>query len=241
MFPPVARFLPSSLIEWEGEVAAVACLQGCNLRCPFCHSYKFIPGGEPEARVDPHEILSHFLSSDGFLDGLVVSGGEPTVHAGLADFLRFFKENGIRVKLDTNGTNPGLLRSLLDEGLADYVAMDVKAPLDGPYSKAAGREIDPAVLRESVELLKGAGVGYEFRTTVVPAFLALEELKLVAEAVSGAEKWFLQQFEPADCLDPEMGKVEPYSPEKLREFAREVGGRVRSCRIRGELAEYGTG
>ena len=84
-------------------------------------------------------------------------------------------------------------------------------------------------------------MGYEFRTTVVPAFLGLDELRRIGEAVSGAEAWFLQQFEPSDCLDPALRKVEPYSPERLREFAREVGGRVRSCRVRGEMAEYGNG
>ena len=240
-FPPVAFFLRSSLIEWEGELSAVACLQGCNLRCPMCHSHRFLRVCEPEARADAEEIVSHVLSSDGFLDGLVVSGGEPTIHAGLPEFLGLFRENGIRVKLDTNGTNPRLLRSLIDESLADYVAMDLKAPLDGAYSTAAGKELDPGVIRQSIALLKEGRVEYEFRTTVVPALLGLEGLRRMGEAVSGAERWFLQQFEPADCLDPEFRKVEPYAPEKLREFAKEVGGHVRSCRVRGELADYGSG
>ncbi len=241
MLPPIASFLPSSLIEWEGELAAVACLQGCNLRCPMCHSHKFVPVGEPEEPVDPDEVVSHILSSNGFLDGLVVSGGEPTIHAGLPQFLRHLKENDIRVKLDTNGTNPRLLRSLIEEGLVEHVAMDVKAPLNGTYSKAAGRELDPGPVRESIEILKEGRATYEFRTTVVPAFLGLEELHDIGEAISGAGKWFLQQFDRKDCLDPEMEKVDPYTPEKLHEFARDVGKHVRSCRIRGEMADYGGG
>lgn len=235
MLPPIRGFIESSLIEWEGMVASVVILQGCNLCCPFCHSHNLISLDMPREVVPLEEILDFLQKRRDWVDGVVVSGGEPSVHPELPEFLAAFKSRGLAVKLDTNGTAPGMLSDLVDMGLVDYLAMDLKAPLNQEaYNAAAGREVDFAGVQRSIELILRERVDYEFRTTVCPAFVRLDDLPGMAEAIAGARRYILQQYVPETALLRELRAVTPYPKGQLIEASRALEGTVRRCYLRGE-------
>jgi pyruvate formate lyase activating enzyme len=180
-------------------------------------------------------VLEFLERRRSWVDGVVVSGGEPTVHPELPEFLAAFKSQGLDVKLDTNGTSPGMLSDLIDMGLVDYLAMDLKAPLSADrYSPAAGGRIELAAVKRSVEILLRERVDYEFRTTVCPAFVRLEDLPEMASAIAGARRYVLQQFVPETALDPALRLVTPYPKAQLLEAAGSLQPRVRRCYLRGE-------
>jgi len=237
VLPPVRGFIESSLIEWEGQVSSVVALQGCNLNCPFCHSAHLIPRRMPPETVPLQEILAFLEGRRAWVDGVVVSGGEPTVHPELPEFLAAFKGLGLGVKLDTNGTAPGMLSDLIDMGLVDCVAMDLKAPLSAKrYARATGGAVDLEAVKRSVRLLLRGRVEYEFRTTACPAFVRLEDLPEMARAISGARRYILQQFVPETARNPELRAVRPYPAEQLAAAARALEGVVAACSLRGQPA-----
>ena len=235
MLPPIRGFIESSLIEWEGMVCSVVILQGCNLCCPFCHSHHLISREMPREVVPLEDVLNFLHNRKGWTDGVVVSGGEPTVHPELPEFLAAFKSRGLAVKLDTNGTAPGMLTDLLDMGLVDYVAMDLKAPLvPERYTPACGGRVEVAAVQSSVKLLLRHKVDYEFRTTVCPAFVTLADLPEMANAIRGARRYILQQFVPETALGSETRSVQAYPKEALLEAAASLQGVVQRCYVRGE-------
>jgi pyruvate formate lyase activating enzyme len=170
----------------------------------------------------------------GLVDGVAISGGEPTLQADLPSFLRRVQARGLDAKLDTNGYHPDVLAALLDEGLVNYVAMDVKAPPE-KYPLLAGRaDLDVARVERSIELLRNSGVAYEFRTTVVPGFLAEEDVEEIARWIAGAKRYVLQQFRPLNTLDPDLETVHPYPRGRLQEMAGRAERWVKQVVIRGE-------
>ncbi len=196
-----------SLLDYPGKVAAVAWTVGCNLRCPYCYNAELVlpEVGEDLPRVPWEEIFTVLRERVGFLDGVVVTGGEPTLNVDLPVFLRELKALGFLIKLDTNGTHPDVLRSLLDERLVDYVALDVKAPFaryheftgllfpDHGRSTSEGMSDLVARIRESIAVIRGRAPDYEFRTTVAPG-LAREDLIAIAGEIRGARRYALQPF-----------------------------------------------
>ena len=196
-----------SLCDFPGRAAAVVFTQGCNFRCPFCHNGSLIPTDAAGA-LDEAELLAFLERRRGQLDGVVVSGGEPTLQSDLEEFLRRVKRLGFEVKLDTNGSRPDTLRRLLRQALVDYVAMDVKAPL-AAYERLAGRPVDAAALRESIALIAGSGVAHEFRTTVVPELLADAELAALRAELPPGSPHRCQPFRAAAALDPALRQAEP--------------------------------
>lgn len=231
--PPLCGFIETTLIDWEGVVAAEVFLCGCNLRCPFCHSAHIVFG-----RVEPmswEQIETSIVERINWIDGVVISGGEPTLHGNaLVELCRRFKEKGLSIKLDTNGTNPELLRDLHKKGLLDFIALDFKAPLDERYSIAVGVEIDTGTIEDTLFwLLKDDGPSYEIRTTVVPRLHDLKTLKEMAHQIKGAADWVLQNFNPKNgCLNPEWEKEKPYPLTELRRWAEHLSG-ITPCRVRG--------
>lgn len=235
MIPPIRGFIESSLIEWPGRVASVLCLQGCNLACPFCHSGQLVSHQPPVESVPLEGVLAFLEDRRGWVDGVVVSGGEPTIHPGLPEMLQRLKAAGVGVKLDTNGTAPEMLSRLLDARLVDFVAMDLKAPLSAArYAAAAGGEVDVEAVRASAALLLAGRAGYEFRTTVCPAFVSLEDLEAMAESVAGARRYVLQQFVPATAMSPALHSVRPYPRQELIAAAAAMRAHVAECFLRGE-------
>ena len=239
-YPPIAEFIPSSMIDWDGRIASVVVLQGCNCRCPCCHSGKFVPPGAPEREVPWDVVEGHFVANEGWIDGVVVSGGEPTIHAGLAGLLEALRGLGLPVKLDTNGSTPRRLRELVEAGLVEHVAMDVKAPLDpDAYARATGLPAERAAalleaVRESIEYLRTGPVSCELRTTLAPGvFTGDAELERLAAELSWTGRWYLQGFRPVDCLDPLMERHPATDPARLERNAACLHGLAPGCRARG--------
>jgi pyruvate formate lyase activating enzyme len=230
--PPIAGYHPSTLIDWPGRLAAIVFLPQCNLRCRFCHASSMLA---PSQEAIPLEaILEHMASQRGWLDGVVICGGEPTVWPTLGGLCEKFRRAGLAVKLDTNGTHPDRLAELVRGGLVDAVAMDLKAPLDARYPAVCGDNADLHAIGRSIDLLMGGPVEYEFRTTVCPAFLDAPEIHAIGTRVAGARRWVLQRFEPAHALDPSLRDVQPYDLPKMEDLAA-IGRRyVARCLVRGQ-------
>ena len=203
----------TSLIDYPNKVASVLFTPGCNLRCPFCHNWRIVVDPKPpflqEAMV--FEILE---GRKKYVDAVVVTGGEPTMHKELPKFLAKLKARGFMVKLDTNGFYPEVLEECLP--YVDYVAMDVKTSLE-KYAQLGAK--DTAGLMRTVEILKTGKVAYEFRTTVVPELVTAEDVTCIGEIVKGAKTHAFQQFVPQDTLDKKFESLKPYAPETISEFA----------------------
>jgi pyruvate formate lyase activating enzyme len=231
----IIGFIKTSLLDWDGHVVAVIYLPGCNFRCPFCHNQEVVlsPGSMEEVPFE--EVEEYVRANSEFLDGIVVTGGEPTIHPDLPDLLSRLKALGTKVKLDTNGTNPDMLGDVLEAGLVDYVAMDIKAPLDGQYDDLAGVPVPLDRVKRSIELLRTSGVDYEFRTTVVPILLTPGDVERIAAYIGGAKKFAIQQFRPGSTLDPNLAAVKPYPQGTVLSMAECAKQYVRKVVIRGDV------
>lgn len=196
-----------SLSDFPGKIAAVVFTQGCNFRCPYCHNGPLITQHVPNDLLIPEEEFFRFLNIRGRqLDAVVVSGGEPTIQPGLSAFLRRIKGMGLLAKLDTNGSNPKVLRNLLKKELLDYIAMDVKAPLH-IYNCLTGT-VTPVIrqIQESIVLVSESGIDHEFRTTVVELLLWPEDIRSIQELIPPGSTHRLQDFCPEHALDPALRK-----------------------------------
>jgi pyruvate formate lyase activating enzyme len=204
------------MLDWPGRLSATVFLGGCDFRCPFCHNEALV--SVPDASADWNILLAHLEAKRHWLDGVVITGGEPTLDPGLPEMLRTFARMEIPVKLDTNGNHPDVLRSLLSEGLISYVALDIKTPF-ARYAALTGVAESGANVAESVEIIIDSGVAHEFRTTVYPGAVSLEDLEDIARAVEGGDRYALQQFVPTTTLDPRASAVLPFNPDALHETA----------------------
>ncbi len=226
--PPVKGFLETSFVDWRGQISAVVFLPGCNFSCPYCHNYTLVtdPDGLETFALD--EVLDRLRPFAGWIDGVVVSGGEPTLHPGLAGLLAAIKAEGFAVKLDTNGHRPGVLKDLARRGLVDMVAMDVKAPLEPlAYRRAAGRPVDLERVRASLEFLKASGLAHELRTTVWPDWHGEAELGAMARDLAGCQCWTLQALNPDNAWDRSaLGPGRAYAAEELARLQRQIANPV---------------
>jgi pyruvate formate lyase activating enzyme len=218
----LAGLRPCSFIDYPGRLAAVVFTHGCNLRCRYCHNPGLV-AGPPPRRVEAGEVLSLLAARRGRLDGLVVTGGEPTLHPRLPRFLAAVKEQGFLVKLDTNGTGPAALALLLRQGLVDFVAIDLKAAPEAATDLCGSAE-QPAAARRCLDLVLAAGVEHEVRTTVAAPLHTPAHLASLAALAAGARRWCLQRFRPGGHLDPEA-ELRPPPPELLLAAQEEAGRR----------------
>src|SRR6056297_343553 len=223
----------SSLIDYPNELACTVFIGGCNFRCPFCYSSELvIPEKlEKQPEIDKKEFFDFLKKREGLLTGVVICGGEPTIHSDLKDFIKEIKEKGYKVKLDTNGSNPKMIQKLIEKDLVDYIAMDVKAPKE-KYNKVAGVEVDINKIEKSINLLKKSGIDHEFRTTLVPSLLDKEDIIKIGKWI-GEGKYYIQKFRGEKTLDPEFEKVEGYTPEEIGKIKKAVSPFVDECQIRG--------
>jgi pyruvate formate lyase activating enzyme len=197
----IAGVSPCSFIDCPGCLSAVLFVQGCNLRCCYCHNPSLV-GEAPEQRFDQRQVLSFLSGRRGQLGAVVISGGEPTLSPGLRALVLKVRDFGFRVKLDTNGTGPGVLDALLQESLLDFVAMDLK-DLPEAYAELCGTAVAPETLRRSIRTILAARVQHEFRTTVVAPHHDAERLLGMAPLLEGAQSWVLQQYRPGRTLMPD--------------------------------------
>jgi pyruvate formate lyase activating enzyme len=187
-------FQKMTLLDFPGKVACIVFTAGCNLRCPFCHNARLVTHAEADDRVDEDEIFAYLQKRRGIVDGVVITGGEPTLQKDLADFIRRVRALGYAVKLDTNGTRPEVLSALLDAGLVDYVAMDIKNCPDR-YAETVGIEgFDLGPVQTSLELLRQSGVDYELRTTVADELHTPQDLGVLAAWIAPSPRYFIQPF-----------------------------------------------
>jgi pyruvate formate lyase activating enzyme len=209
-----------TLIDYPGKIAATVFTIGCNFFCSFCHNPELVdPEKIKKQPIIPEKDFFDFLTSrKGDLDGVCITGGEPTIHKDLPRFIKKIRNLGFSVKLDTNGSNPEMIKKLIDSKLIDYIAMDIKGPLQIP--------------KKSVELIKNSGIDYEFRTTVVPILHTKEDILEIARELSPAKKYFLQQFRPGKNLNQSFEKEKTYSKKELDEFCEAIKPYFEECGIR---------
>lgn len=214
-----AQIQKTSLIDYPGQVASTLFTIGCNMRCPFCHNRSLVlPEEFPPQRLSPEQALDELSGRKKYVGAVTITGGEPTIHPELPQFISGLKGEGFGVKLDTNGTNPEMLSGLYSSGLLDYVAMDIKSSPDY-YSEASGTEDGLAKIRESVELVRSSGVPYEFRTTVVPGLHDLEKMEGIGKWLEGSELYVIQAFSASGgTLDPSYAHKAPFRDADLKSF-----------------------
>jgi len=200
----IGGFVPFSLCEFPGSIAAVVFSQGCNFRCPFCHNGQLIPIDSPAAMLIPESYVLRTLATRlGQLDGVVLSGGEPTLQADLGDFLNSIKAQGFRTMVETNGSSPDVLRELVKHGLLDFIAMDIKAP-PSIYYKLSGVAIDLEKIEESIWIIARSGLPHEFRTTVVEPLLSPVDMAAIQTLIPTGSPHRVQAFHRDNALCPSL-------------------------------------
>ncbi|MCQ2397989.1 MAG: anaerobic ribonucleoside-triphosphate reductase activating protein [Sphaerochaetaceae bacterium] len=216
-------FQKTDLINYPSNIAATVFVRGCNFRCPYCHNPSLVLPDEYSEEVHcEQEIFDYLEQRRSFIDGLVVTGGEPTLYPELPEFVLKVKGMGFSVKLDTNGTNPQMIDFLVKSSLVDYVAMDIKAPLE-KYHLFSVAEADCAEkVVKTMEILRNSQVEYEFRTTCPEDILSKEDFTEIAKMLKKNEHWFLQVFNPRVTLDPSFAKVRSYTEEELKAIANNL-------------------
>lgn len=218
-----------SLIDYPGQICAVVFTTGCNFRCHFCHNPELVDCTADDIPED--DVLNFLRSRVGKLDAVAITGGEPTLHADLLDFVGKIRELGFKIKLDSNGTNTDKLAEAYDKKLVDYVAMDIKSPLPD-YEKTIDRPVEHDNISKSIELIMNSGVPYEFRTTVVKSLLASEDFPKIGEMIEGAEHYYLQKFIPSKTLDLNFMHEHTYTDEEFEGFKKVMERYVVKCSIR---------
>ena len=228
---PVVGIQRLSLSDYPGKICANLIVPGCNFRCPYCYESKLIFDFIPMPKISEDEVIAFLHPRLGFLDGVCITGGEPTIHRDLPAFLGRLKSIGSLVKLDTNGSHPGRLAHVLGRKLVDYVAMDVKFPLKD-YQEKVGYRITPEELLDSIQLIRRSGVDYEFRTTVVPGLIGESELLNIAETIRGSKRYVIQGFKAGSTISKECGDITPYSFLEMEGFRDLVAPYVGEARLR---------
>lgn len=228
----IKGFQGTSLLDFPGRVASLVFTGGCNLTCAYCHNPDLVinTGKYPDAPMD--DVLAEIGRRAKFIDGVVVSGGEPTIYPHLLDFLAGIKGFGLDVKLDTNGLRPDVLAEGFDRNLIDYVAMDFKTS-PSRYGELHSGPVSVSALKKSVEMIMTRSPEYEFRTTMVPDLVGATEVEEIVQTIDGAKKWVLQQFVAELAMTEAATKVKPYTAEQLKQFADSAKSRIENVEIRG--------
>jgi len=230
----IAGLQKTTLIDYPGKIACVVFLAGCNFRCPWCYSSELVLPAKilKQPRIEEKDFFDFLRQRQGKLEGVVICGGEPTINKDLSQFIEKIKSLGYFVKLDTNGTNPEMLKNLAERNLIDYVAMDIKLPKNR-YDSVFAEKISIKNIEESVEFLKCGSINFEFRTTVVPNIHKKEDFSEIADWIGGKNvRYYLQNFRPEKTIDVEFEKVKSYPDTWLQEIAKEISPYFKTCQAR---------
>ena len=226
----IKGFQKTTLLDYPSKVAATVFTGGCNFRCPFCHNASLVTHIDNENDISENEILEYLKKRKGILDGICITGGEPTLQPDLKDFCKKVKEIGLLIKLDTNGTRPELLSELINEKLIDYVAMDIKNSKEA-YAQTCGLSEFPHGVEESIRILMNSDVPYEFRTTVVRELHSKENIASLCQWIKGAKKYYLQRFtDSGDLISEGLSSLSDEEMTELLEIAKEY---IPSAELRG--------
>lgn len=230
----IGGFGRTSLLDWRGKVACVIYLAGCDFRCPYCHNKEIVVDPEKADDIDEEKIFQFIQENSDFLDGVVISGGEPTIDHDLVKLIKKLRSMKMMIKLDTNGSNPDVLDDLIGAGYVDAISMDIKSGLTRErYSAAAGVDIDPELIRRSIRIIMDSGIDYEFRTTVSPILVKPEDIESICKEIKGAKLYTLQQFRPNVCIDSRLEAMDPYKESVIRQMAETAKKYVKKVEIKG--------
>lgn len=221
-----------SLVDYDGYVSATVFTGACNFRCPFCHNAALVTDYSSIPEYPMEDFFSYLKKRKGVLEGVCITGGEPTLHSDLPEFCEKIKSLGFKVKLDTNGTNPEMVKTLSENGLADYFAMDIKNDKDN-YAKIIGvLNYDTAKVEKTVSFLLAGEADYEFRTTLISEFHKKDNIEKIGEWIKGAKRYFLQKFKKGDnCLNADdLSEVPKETAENFIELLKKD---VPSAKLRG--------
>lgn len=219
----------TTLLDYPGLVAATLFLGGCNFRCPFCHNPSIVMESEPFMSLD--KFRSFLKKRRGLIDGVCITGGEPSINADLPDIMSEIKSYGLKVKLDTNGSNPQMIEKVISNGLVDYIAMDIKSSLSG-YGKAVGIEnFDTAIIEESIRIIMDANMDanmdYEFRTTLVKGIHTYNDMDEIIKLIWGAKAYYLQSYKDNELTIEKIvnkndydNKCQSFTKNELEEFLK---------------------
>ncbi len=212
----------TSFIDYPGKIVTTIFFGNCNFRCPYCHNSDLV-FNKDLPRIDHGVLLEHLEMRKGKLDGICITGGEPTLHTDLPELIRDVKEKGFLVKLDSNGTNPRMLEELFSEDLVDYIAMDIKAPKER-YSDVVKVNVNMDIIENSIDLIRDMAPDYEFRTTIPRELLSPDDIMRIGEWIKGSKRYALQQFKPNKPLDPACMDCHGYTKKEMDAMAERLKG-----------------
>jgi pyruvate formate lyase activating enzyme len=229
----IKGFIKNTFIEYPGKIASMIFLPECNFRCSFCFNPELIFESDKIVDLDEKEILEFLAKQKKWIDGVVISGGEPTLHKDLPDLLRKIKKVGLLTRIYTNGTNPEMLKALFKEKLVDSVAMDLKAPLtEDDYERVTCSKGLVKNVKESISVIMNSGLDYEFRTTVVPIMHTEKDVEEMAKSIKGAELYVLQRFLPENAMDEKLKKLKTQSDDEMQKLADVAKKYVKNVKFR---------
>ena len=218
-----------TLLDFPGRLACTVFLGGCNFKCPYCYNTSLIDASRAKTLINEEDFLSFLDSRKGKLQGVATTGGEPLLNPDIRNFILKIKERGFLVKLDTNGSFPERLEALIDEGLVDYVAMDIKN-VYGKYSITVGANVNLEKIKQSINILLSNKVDYEFRTTVIKEFHDIEDFNVIGKMIKGAKNYFIQNFQDKDSV---FGHFNPLTYEELKQCLEVVKQYIPNAKLRG--------
>lgn len=227
----IGGFLKFSLIDYPGTVSAVIFTQGCPFRCHFCHNAELVIPKKFNSPISLDSIVSFLDRRKGKLDGVVFTGGEPTLQTDLIPSIELVKEKGYLVKLDSSGINPQIISTLLERKLIDYIAMDIKAPLE-KYQSITPTFVKQKKIQESIELILSSSIQHEFRTTLIKSLHSPEDILSMAKSIRGAQRYVLQRFRADKTLNPNFVSHKSFSNQELSSLKPAIEKEVLSCSFR---------
>ena len=222
----------TSLLDYPEKIAAILFTQGCNFRCGYCHNPELLNINAQLHQEFTLDAFFEFLNCrKGKLDGVVITGGEPCIQKDLIQVISKIKKLGFLVKLDTNGTFPDVINELLIENLIDYIAMDIKAPLE-KYHKITGSVVNVENIKKSIDIILNSGIDYEFRTTVIESQLSFEDFENISNLIKGAEKYYLQKFVPSKIYNQALMNEKTYSNEDFQKIINLLQINIKKVELR---------
>lgn len=220
-----------SLIDYPGLISGIIFLQGCNFRCSYCHNPELVDPELFQPCMNEKEIMDFLRTRVGKLDAVSITGGEPTIQSKLIPFIGQIKKMGFAVKIDTNGSQPRVIKALLAENLLDYIAMDIKAPLE-KYDEIVNVPVNTDLIQESIRLIIKSKIPHEFRTTIVQSLLDEKDIVSIAKLISGASNYVLQNFVPTKTLDTLFLKEKSHPDEVLQKLKKRLEHQIPNVTIR---------
>jgi len=223
----------TTLVDYPGKVAATVFTIGCNFRCPYCHNPELVLPelSKKQPKITEKEVLNFLKERRKLLEGLCITGGEPTIQSDLIDFIKKVKDLGFLIKLDTNGSCPDVLNSLIEQKLIDYVAMDIKVPKEKYHLFTQGIDFIKQI-EKSIQILKNNQIDYEFRTTLIPEVLEERDILAIVEWIKPTPRYFLQRFKNDKVLDKKFKNIQAWSEQRTRALFKKIKPYFSECNIR---------